>query len=220
MALAALAKVAQENGYVRPEIVEDGPLEIREGRHPVVEQSLGRDRFVPNDALLSDDARMMIITGPNMAGKSTYMRQVALITLMAHMGSFVPAAAASIPLTDRIFTRVGASDDLYAGQSTFMVEMTELAAILKFATPRSLLILDEATSALDPDSEAIVMANLRRIARGRTVLIVTHRLSTLTGCDSIAVLEQGRLLDLAPHALLLDRCAEYRHLWQQQNRGR
>ena len=109
----------------------------------MVEQSLGHDRFVPNDTTLNDEARMMIITGPNMAGKSTYMRQVALIALMAHMGSFVPAASAEIPIIDRIFTRVGASDDLYAGQSTFMVEMTELAAILKFATPRSLLVLDE-----------------------------------------------------------------------------
>ncbi len=185
-ALAALAKVAQENGYVRPEIVEDGPLEIREGRHPVVEQSLGRDRFVPNDALLSDDARMMIITGPNMAGKSTYMRQVALITLMAHMGSFVPAAAASIPLTDRIFTRVGASDDLYAGQSTFMVEMTELAAILKFATPRSLLILDEVgrgTSTFDGLSIAwAVVEHIAEKTRAKTLFATHyHELSELEG---------------------------------------
>jgi len=185
-ALAALAKVAQENGYVRPEIVEDGPLEIREGRHPVVEQSLGRDRFVPNDAFLSDDARMMIITGPNMAGKSTYMRQVALIALMAHMGSFVPAAAASIPLIDRIFTRVGASDDLYAGQSTFMVEMTELAAILKNATPRSLLILDEVgrgTSTFDGLSIAwAVVEHIVEKTRAKTLFATHyHELSELEG---------------------------------------
>ncbi len=185
-ALAALAKVAQENGYVRPEIVEDGPLEIREGRHPVVEQSLGRERFVPNDALLSDDARMMIITGPNMAGKSTYMRQVALIALMAHMGSFMPAAAASIPLIDRIFTRVGASDDLYAGQSTFMVEMTELAAILKFATTRSLLILDEVgrgTSTFDGLSIAwAVVEHIAEKTRAKTLFATHyHELSELEG---------------------------------------
>ena len=128
-ALLSLAKVAVANHYVRPEITEDGSLEILEGRHPVVEQTMQEGGFVPNDtAMNQDDARMLIITGPNMAGKSTYMRQVALITLMAHMGSFVPGKSLrNIPIVDRIFTRVGASDDLASGQSTFMVEMSETA---------------------------------------------------------------------------------------------
>ena len=143
-AVHALALTAVRNRYVRPEITLDGTMEIIEGRHPVVEQNLDADGFVPNDTLLDTDAnRMMIITGPNMAGKSTYMRQVALITLMAHIGSFVPATSAKIPITDRIFTRVGASDDLASGQSTFMVEMAETAYILRNATRDSLIILDE-----------------------------------------------------------------------------
>lgn len=142
-ALMALAEAAAENGYVRPTLNNDGICEIVGGRHPVVEKALGGEAFVPNDTFLSDKDRVMIITGPNMAGKSTYMRQVALIVLMAHMGSFVPADSANIPITDRIFTRIGASDDLYGGQSTFMVEMNELSSILKNATSRSLIILDE-----------------------------------------------------------------------------
>ena len=141
--LLALAEVAVDNNYVRPNINEEGRLEIEGGRHPVVEKALGHDAFVPNDTSLSDKDRVMIITGPNMAGKSTYMRQVALIVLMAHMGGFVPADSANIPITDRIFTRIGASDDLYGGQSTFMVEMSELSNILRSATSRSLIILDE-----------------------------------------------------------------------------
>ena len=141
--LLALAEVAVDNNYVRPNINEEGRLEIEGGRHPVVEKALGHDAFVPNDTALSDKDRVMIITGPNMAGKSTYMRQVALIVLMAHMGGFVPADSANIPITDRIFTRIGASDDLYGGQSTFMVEMSELSNILRSATSRSLIILDE-----------------------------------------------------------------------------
>ena len=143
-ALLSLARVAVSNNYTRPEITDDGTLEIIEGRHPVVEQSLTETGFVPNDTHMDqDEARMLIITGPNMAGKSTYMRQVALITLMAHIGSFVPASSARIPIVDRIFTRVGASDDLASGQSTFMVEMSETAYILRNATARSLVILDE-----------------------------------------------------------------------------
>ena len=143
-ALLSLAKVAVSNHYVRPEITQDGSLEIVEGRHPVVEQTMQEGGFVPNDAVMDQDqARMLIITGPNMAGKSTYMRQVALITLMAHLGSFVPAKSAKIPIVDRIFTRVGASDDLASGQSTFMVEMSETAYILRNATRHSLIILDE-----------------------------------------------------------------------------
>jgi DNA mismatch repair protein MutS len=185
-ALAALARVAQENGYVRPKIVEEGALEIKDGRHPVVEQSLGRDQFVPNDTSLSDAARTMIITGPNMAGKSTYMRQVALIALMAHMGSFVPASSASIPIIDRIFTRIGASDDLYAGQSTFMVEMTELASILKYATPQSLLVLDEVGRGTSTfDGLSIAWATVEHICQNTKAktLFSTHyhELSELEG---------------------------------------
>ncbi len=143
-AIHALAKVAINNRYVRPEITLDGSMEILGGRHPVVEQNMESDGFVPNDTVMdTGNNRMMIITGPNMAGKSTYMRQVALITLMAHIGSFVPAVSAKIPVTDRIFTRVGASDDLASGQSTFMVEMAETAYILRNATVNSLIILDE-----------------------------------------------------------------------------
>ncbi|MBQ8136036.1 MAG: DNA mismatch repair protein MutS [Clostridia bacterium] len=142
-ALLAFAKCAQTYHYTRPEITTDGSLDIRDGRHPVVER-MGEEPFVPNDTTMNtSDRRMHIITGPNMAGKSTYMRQVALITLMAHMGSFVPASSAAIPLTDCVYTRVGASDDLAGGQSTFMVEMSELAYILRNATDKSLVILDE-----------------------------------------------------------------------------
>ncbi|UCC65651.1 MAG: DNA mismatch repair protein MutS, partial [Anaerolineae bacterium] len=142
--LAALAEVAARNNYTRPVLAEEGGLEIVAGRHPVVEQmaDLG-EPFVPNDARLSDDERILIITGPNMSGKSTYLRQVALIVLMAQIGSFVPAERASISLVDRIFTRIGAQDEIAAGRSTFMVEMVEAANILNHATPRSLLILDE-----------------------------------------------------------------------------
>jgi DNA mismatch repair protein MutS len=142
--LAALAEVAALQGYVRPEVVDSDVLEIREGRHPVVERLLpGQARFVPNDAAFEDGERVRLITGPNMSGKSTYLRQVALIVLMAQMGCFVPAKRARIGLVDRIFTRIGAQDEIHAGQSTFMVEMVETANILHHATPRSLLILDE-----------------------------------------------------------------------------
>ena len=142
--LVSLATVAKERRYVRPKMVSgDAPLKITEGRHPVVE-AISKDRFVPNDALLDNgENRCAIITGPNMAGKSTYMRQVALIALMAHVGAFVPAKSAEIPIIDRIFTRVGASDNLIFDQSTFMVEMTEVATILLHATKNSLLVLDE-----------------------------------------------------------------------------
>ncbi|NLD51523.1 MAG: DNA mismatch repair protein MutS [Clostridiales bacterium] len=143
-ALLSLARVARENGYVSPTLNEEGRLLIKDGRHPIVERTLAEQSFVPNDTDMDNDQkRMLILTGPNMAGKSTYMRQTALIVLMAHIGSFVPAASADIPLSDNIYTRIGASDDLASGQSTFMVEMTELAYILRNATPRSLVILDE-----------------------------------------------------------------------------
>ena len=142
--VACFAEVAKTNRYVRPQIVDSGEsLIIKEGRHPVVER-ISKERFIPNDVLLDEDEnRTMILTGPNMAGKSTYMRQTAIIAIMAHLGSFVPAKSAQIPLIDRVFTRVGASDNLISDQSTFMVEMIEVASILRNATKNSLLILDE-----------------------------------------------------------------------------
>lgn len=189
-ALLSLALSAAQYGYIRPQITEDGTIEILEGRHPVVEQSLSAGgQFVPNDTHMDGTKnRMLIITGPNMAGKSTYMRQVALITLMAHMGSFVPASSATISLTDRIFTRVGASDDLASGQSTFMVEMNEMAHILMNATARSLVILDEigrGTSTFDGLS--IAWAVVEYLANpdiiGAKTLFATHyhELSELEG---------------------------------------
>ncbi len=142
--LCSFTDVALKNGYVRPTITNDGIIDIKDGRHPVVELMMDSDVFVPNDTHIDcQDCRTAIITGPNMAGKSTYMRQTALITLMAQIGSFVPCKSASISVVDRIFTRVGASDDLSAGQSTFMVEMSEVAEILKYATKDSLIVLDE-----------------------------------------------------------------------------
>lgn len=142
--LCSFANVSIENRYTRPEIALDGVIQIKNGRHPVVEQMLEEEMFVPNDTYLDlKENRMMLITGPNMSGKSTYMRQVALITLMAQIGCFVPAEYAKISVVDKIFTRVGASDDLTSGQSTFMVEMSEVSDILKYATKNSLVILDE-----------------------------------------------------------------------------
>ncbi len=185
--LLSLARLANENDYVRPTLNGEGRIDIKNGRHPVVEVSIGQQHFVPNDTNLSGEHRVMIITGPNMAGKSTYMRQVALIVLMAHMGSFVPADAADIALTDRIFTRIGASDDLYGGQSTFMVEMTELATILKFATKDSLLILDEVGRGTSTfDGLSIAWAAVEHIAGpkcGARTLFATHyhELSELEG---------------------------------------
>ncbi len=179
-ALASLAAVAVRNHYCRPDVDESGVIEIREGRHPVVEQVLKDSLFVPNDTFLGEkENRVAILTGPNMAGKSTYMRQVALTVLLAQMGSFVPASHARIGVVDRIFTRVGASDDLSAGQSTFMVEMTEVADILRCATRRSLLILDEigrGTSTFDGMS--IARAVLEHCANPKTLgaktLFATH----------------------------------------------
>lgn len=143
-AFASLALVAEQNNYVRPKMNDKGLIDIKDGRHPVVEKMISNDMFICNDTYLNDKMdRISIITGPNMAGKSTYMRQTALIVLMAQIGSFVPASSANIGVVDRIFTRVGASDDLASGQSTFMVEMTEVANILRNATSKSLLILDE-----------------------------------------------------------------------------
>jgi DNA mismatch repair protein MutS len=142
--LAGFAHRARRCDYCRPEVGNTSNLEIRDGRHPVLEELQREPPFIPNDCHLdAEDCSIVLLTGPNMGGKSTYLRQVALITLMAHAGSFVPAASARISLTDRIFTRVGASDLLAKGESTFMVEMTETANILLHATPRSLVILDE-----------------------------------------------------------------------------
>ena len=177
-ALASLAEAAARYGYARPEISTSDEIVIWEGRHPVIEQMRFDERFVPNDALLDCRSnRMLILTGPNMAGKSTYMRQVALIVLMAQMGSFVPAQSARIGLVDRIFTRVGAMDNLARGQSTFMVEMKETAHILDKATSRSLILLDEigrGTSTFDGISIAWAVAEyIERNVRART-LFATH----------------------------------------------
>ena len=179
-ALASFAAVAVRNGYCRPDVDESGVIEIRDGRHPVVEQVLKDSLFVPNDTFMGEkEERVAIITGPNMAGKSTYMRQVALIVLMAQMGSFVPAASARIGVVDRIFTRIGASDDLSAGQSTFMVEMTEVADILRHATKHSLLILDEigrGTSTFDGMSiaRAVLEYCADKKLLGAKTLFATH----------------------------------------------
>ncbi len=188
-ALLSLAQVARENGYVKPNLNENGTLRIVEGRHPIVERTVTDAPFVPNDVNLdTDENRMLIITGPNMAGKSTYMRQVALISIMAHIGSFVPAAEAEISLLDRIFTRIGASDDLAGGQSTFMVEMSETAGILRSATAKSLIILDEigrGTSTFDglAIAWAVVEHLLDRKKVGAKTLFATHyhELSELEG---------------------------------------
>ncbi|MBN1535274.1 MAG: DNA mismatch repair protein MutS [Anaerolineales bacterium] len=141
--LASLAEAAMRGDYCRPEITDEDVLEIREGRHPVVETAITGDRFIPNDTIFDNGERIRIITGPNMSGKSTYLRQVALITLMAQIGSFIPAKSARLGLVDRIFTRIGAQDEIFAGQSTFMVEMVETANILHHATSKSLIVLDE-----------------------------------------------------------------------------
>ena len=202
---ASLSSVATRNNYIKPQINEKGVIQIKNGRHPVVEKMMRDDLFVANDTYLDNGKnRISIITGPNMAGKSTYMRQTALITLMAQIGSFVPAGEANIGICDRIFTRVGASDDLASGQSTFMVEMTEVANILRNATRNSLLILDEigrGTSTFDGLS--IAWAVIEHISNtkllGAKTLFATHyhELTELEGTMSgvnnycIAVKEQG-----------------------------
>ena len=179
-ALCSLAAVAVQRGYCRPEITLGREIHIESGRHPVVEAMLKDSLFVPNDTNIGrEDNQVAIITGPNMAGKSTYMRQVALIVLMAQMGSFVPAKSATIGLVDRVFTRIGASDDLASGQSTFMVEMAEVATILKYATSRSLLILDEIGRGTSTyDGMAIARAVLEYAASprrlGAKTLFATH----------------------------------------------
>jgi DNA mismatch repair protein MutS len=194
--LAAFAEIARLHNYCRPHVADEGVLQIRDGRHPVLEQQLVEERFVPNDTalasigradlLVSQDAQQRVpttfaqialITGPNMAGKSTYIRQVALLALLAHTGSFVPAAEARIDLVDRIFTRIGASDDLSRGQSTFMVEMTETANILNNANARSLIVLDEigrGTSTFDGLSLAWSIVEFLHNQVGAKTLFATH----------------------------------------------
>ena len=177
-ALAGLAETARLFGHVRPLLTDDLRLAIRDGRHPVLDQTLVQEKFVPNDTNLDgDENRLLLITGPNMAGKSTYIRQVALLVIMAQIGAFLPAAAAEIGLVDRVFTRVGASDDLARGQSTFMVEMNETALILNNATPRSLVILDEigrGTSTFDGLSIAWAVAEYLHDELKARALFATH----------------------------------------------
>ena len=203
--IASLSLIAERNHFVRPVMNTKGIIDIKNGRHPVVEKMVDNDMFIPNDTYLDNsDKRVSIITGPNMAGKSTYMRQVALIVLMAQIGSYIPADSAKIGIVDRIFTRVGASDDLASGQSTFMVEMTEVANILRNATSKSLLILDEigrGTSTFDGLS--IAWAVVEHISNtkllGAKTLFATHyhELTELEGKISgvnnycIAVKERG-----------------------------
>lgn len=196
--LQSFAAVAVRNGYVRPVVGKKvKAINIRDGRHPVVETLMEHGAYVPNDTVLdSGDNRTLIITGPNMGGKSTYMRQVALITLMAHIGSFVPAKSAEITLTDRIFTRIGASDDLSGGQSTFMVEMIEVATILNYATSSSLLVLDEigrGTSTYDGLSIAwAVLEYITSEIRAKT-LFATH-FHELTDAESFGGVKNYRVL--------------------------
>ena len=204
-ALASLAQTAYENNYCCPTITNDGVIDIKDGRHPVVETLLDGGVFVPNDTFLDGAKnRCSIITGPNMAGKSTYMRQSALITLLAQIGSFVPAKSAKIGVVDAIFTRVGASDDLATGQSTFMVEMNEVSSILKNATPNSLIILDEigrGTSTFDGMSiaRAVLEYVVKKKTLGAKTLFATHyhELTELEGMldgvnnYSIAVKKRG-----------------------------
>jgi DNA mismatch repair protein MutS len=175
--LAGLATLAERSGYVRPELHTGYALEIREGRHPVVERMMPREEFIPNDVVLDEEHRVMILTGPNMAGKSTLLRQVGLIQLLAQVGSFVPAKQARLPVCDRIFTRVGASDNLVRGQSTFMVEMHETAAILHGASRRSLVLLDEigrGTATYDGVSIAWAVTEHLHEKTGAKTIFATH----------------------------------------------
>jgi DNA mismatch repair protein MutS len=200
--LTSLAQLAERNGYVRPELHTGYALEIREGRHPVVERMMARERFIPNDVVLDEDGHIMILTGPNMAGKSTLLRQVGLIQLMAQIGSFVPAKRARLPVCDRIFTRVGASDNLVRGQSTFMVEMHETAAILHSATAASLVLLDEigrGTATYDGVSIAWAVTEHLHGRTGVKTIFATHYheltqladlLPSLINCN-VAVREVG-----------------------------
>jgi DNA mismatch repair protein MutS len=208
---SGLAETAARHGYVRPEVDDGESILIRDGRHPVVERNLGDGRFVPNDTALDcDGAQVVVLTGPNMAGKSTYLRQTALIVLLAQAGSFVPAASARIGLVDRVFTRIGAQDDLSRGESTFMVEMLETAAILRGATRRSLVLFDEVgrgTSTYDglAIARAVVEYLHARPDRAAKTLFATHyhEMTQLAATlprvrnQSVAVTEQdGRVVFL------------------------
>ena len=209
--LLSFSQVARRHGYVRPTVDNSRVLQIIDGRHPVIECAGTCDKFIPNDTLLDDqDNKMLIITGPNMAGKSTYIRQVALITIMAQMGSFIPAKSAHIGIVDKVFTRIGASDDLSRGQSTFMVEMTETANILNHATTRSLVILDEigrGTSTYDGISIAWSVAEYLLLAEGRTAktLFATHywELTKLEGKIPGAVNYNVAVHESADHIVFL-----------------
>ena len=189
--LSTLAEVAEHEGYVRPEMHDGFELEIVGGRHPVVERMMPREKFIPNDLVLTPDARMVILTGPNMAGKSTVLRQIGLIVLMAQMGGFVPATSARIGLVDRVFTRVGASDNLVRGQSTFMVEMSETSAILHTASARSLVLLDEigrGTSTYDGVSIAwSVSEHLHDVVGCKTVFATHYHELTQLADELVAV---------------------------------
>jgi DNA mismatch repair protein MutS len=204
-ALSSLAEVAVRHGYVKPTLTNDDVIDIKGGRHPIVEQSIGSDNFVPNDAYLCNkDNQLIILTGPNMSGKSTYLRQVVLIILLAQIGSFVPADSANVGIVDRIFTRIGAQEDLAAGQSTFMVEMTEAANILNNATSRSFIILDEigrGTSTYDGLSIAWAVAEFihNHPELGAKTLFATHYHELVDLADilprvknfNVAVTEEG-----------------------------
>jgi DNA mismatch repair protein MutS len=203
--LSSLAEVAVRHGYVRPTLPNEDVIDIKGGRHPIVEQSIGSDNFVPNDTYLCNkDNQLIILTGPNMSGKSTYLRQVALIILLAQIGSFVPADSANVGIVDRIFTRIGAQEDLAAGQSTFMVEMTEAANILNNATPHSFIILDEigrGTSTYDGLSIAWAVAEFihNHPELGAKTLFATHYHELVDLADilprvknfNVAVAEEG-----------------------------
>jgi DNA mismatch repair protein MutS len=189
--LSTLAEVAGREGYVQPTLTDEYALDIVAGRHPVVERMMPRDKFIPNDLRLTNDARVIILTGPNMAGKSTVLRQIGLIALMAQVGSFVPASAARIGVIDRIFTRVGASDNLVRGQSTFMVEMTETSAILHTATARSLVLLDEiGRGTATYDGVSIAWA-------------VTEHLHERVGCKTVFATHYHELTQLAEDLVAL-----------------
>ena len=208
--LATLADVAAREGYTRPTITDGFDLDIAAGRHPVVERMMPRDKFIPNDVRLTEDARVVILTGPNMAGKSTLLRQVGLIVVLAQTGSFVPAAAATIGVCDRVFTRVGASDNLVRGQSTFMVEMAETSAILHGATRRSLVLLDEigrGTSTYDGVSIAWAVSEHLHNALGCKTIFATHYHELVQLADELVAVRNYNVgvREVGDHVLFLHR---------------
>jgi DNA mismatch repair protein MutS len=208
--LAALADVAAREGYARPTITDGFDLEITAGRHPVVERMMPRDKFIPNDVRLTDDARLVILTGPNMAGKSTLLRQVGLIVVLAQVGSFVPAATATVGVCDRVFTRVGASDNLVRGQSTFMVEMAETSAILHSASRRSLVLLDEigrGTSTYDGVSIAWAVSEHLHNALGCKTIFATHYHELVQLADELVAVRNYNVgvREVGDHVLFLHR---------------